>query len=339
MCAYHQSSHGTHSMAAILWRSCYGDQPKKEPRSTTMHLFKFLIIASIFVSLNSNAQETPDKEVEVIKLAEGIHMLMGVGGNIAVSNGADGVFIVDDDMPPIAAKIEAAVRSIQDEPVRMVFNTHWHFDHAGGNKHFGEQGALIVAHDNVRERMSTKQFSALFNNETKPSPNVALPVVTFDHSISFHLNDSTIRALHIPMGHTDGDAVLFFEEANIVHMGDLFFNRMYPVIDISAGGSARGMIAAIDTVLPMLNADTVIIPGHGPVGNVKGLKEFQEMLSIVTNRIQLLVDEGKSLEEVNALSPTINYDGVWAWNFMPPERFTQLIYDSVVANSEPAPEL
>jgi glyoxylase-like metal-dependent hydrolase (beta-lactamase superfamily II) len=257
---------------------------------------------------------------------------MGVGGNIAVSNGPDGVFIVDDDMPPIAAKIEAAVRSIQDEPVRMVFNTHWHFDHAGGNKHFGEQGALIVAHDNVRERMSSKQLSALFNTETKPSPDVALPVVTFDQSITFHLNGGTIRALHVPLGHTDGDAVLFFEEANIVHMGDLFFNRMYPVIDISAGGSARGMIAAITTILPMLNEDTVIIPGHGPVGDISDLKAFREMLTIVTNRIQLLVDEGKTLEETTALSPTINYDDTWAWQFMPPERFIRLIYDSVVAN-------
>ena len=301
-----------------------------------MYLKNSLILCSILcgvlVSLGSNAQEIPDKDVEIIKLAENIHMLMGIGGNIAVSNGPDGVFIVDDDMPPIAAKIEAAVRSIQDEPVRMVFNTHWHFDHAGGNKHFGEQGALIVAHDNVRERMSSKQLSALFNTETKPSPNVALPVVTFDQSITFHLNGGTIRALHVPLGHTDGDAVLFFEEANIVHMGDLFFNRMYPVIDINAGGSARGMIAAITTILPMLNEDTIIIPGHGPVGDVNDLKAFREMLAIVTNRIQLLVDDGKTLEETTALKPTINYDDTWAWQFMPPERFIKLIYNSVVAN-------
>ena len=304
-----------------------------------MQLRTSLLLISLLSVMNvcANAQETPDPAVKIIKLTDNIHVLMGIGGNIAVSSGADGVFIVDDDMPPIAAKIEAAVRSIQDEPVRMVFNTHWHFDHTGGNKHFGEQGALIVAHDNVRERMSTKQLSALFNTETKPSADVALPVVTFDQTITFHLNGGTIRAMHVPAGHTDGDSVLFFEEANIVHMGDLFFNRMYPVIDINAGGSARGMIAAIDTVLPMLNADTVLIPGHGPVGDVDDLKAFRNMLAVVTNRIQLLVDDGKTLEEVIALSPTINFDDPWAWEFMPPERFVKLVYNSVVADPQPAP--
>jgi cyclase len=303
-----------------------------------MQLRTSLLLISLLSVMNvcANAQEIPDQAVKIIKLTDNIHVLMGVGGNIAVSSGADGVFIVDDDMPPIAAKIEAAVRSIQDEPVRMVFNTHWHFDHTGGNKHFGEQGALIVAHDNVRERMSTTQFSALFNTESKPSPDVALPIVTFDQSITFHLNGGTIRALHVPAGHTDGDAVLFFEEANIVHMGDLFFNRMYPVIDISAGGSARGMIAAIDAVIPMLNEDTVLIPGHGPVGDVEDLKAFRKMLAVVTNRIQLLVDDGKTVEEVLALNPSINFDDPWAWNFMPPERFVKLIYDSVAADSAPA---
>jgi cyclase len=304
-----------------------------------MQLRTSLLLISLlsFTNICAIAQEIPDNDVKIIKLTDNIHVLMGIGGNIAVSSGADGVFIVDDDMPPIAAKIEAAVRSIQDEPVRMVFNTHWHFDHTGGNKHFGEQGALIVAHDNVRERMSTKQLSALFNTETKPSADVALPVVTFDQSITFHLNGGTIRAMHVPAGHTDGDSVLFFEEANIVHMGDLFFNRMYPVIDINAGGSARGMIAAIDTVLPMLNADTVLIPGHGPVGDVDDLKAFRKMLAVVTNRIQLLVDDGKTLEEVIALSPTINFDDPWAWEFMPPERFVKLVYNSVVADPQPAP--
>ncbi|MCP4000397.1 MAG: MBL fold metallo-hydrolase [Gammaproteobacteria bacterium] len=302
--------------------------------SSKKSLMVFSVLCGILISFIINARETIEKEIKIIEISENIHMLMGIGGNIAVSSGTDGVFIIDDDMPPIATNIEAAVRSIQDEPVRMVFNTHWHFDHTGGNKHFGEQGALIVAHDNVRERMSKRQYSTLFNTETKPSPDLALPVVTFDQSISFHLNGGTIRALHLPFGHTDGDAVLFFEEANIVHMGDLFFNRMYPVIDISAGGSAQGMIAAITAVLPMLNKDTVIIPGHGPVGDINDLKAFREMLMIVTNRAQLLIDEGKTLEEITALSPTFNYDDTWAWEFMPPQRFIKLIYDSVAATSK-----
>lgn len=284
------------------------------------------------LSASVSAQNIPDKEIQITELAPGIHVLMGVGGNIGVSSGEDGVFIIDDDMPPLAEKIEAAVRSIRDEPVRMVFNTHWHFDHTGGNQHFGEQGALIVAHDNVRERMSTKQFSALFNSETPPSPKEALPVVTFDQTITFHLNGETIRAVHVPLGHTDGDAILFFESANIVHMGDLFFNEMYPVIDISAGGSAWGMIEAIDTVLPMLNEDTVIIPGHGAVAGVEELKAFQTMLKTVSLRIELLIKDGKTVEEIIALMPTTNFDSDWAWEFMPPERFTRLVFDSLQAN-------
>jgi cyclase len=283
----------------------------------------------LFIGLNVNAQDVPDKTVKVIKLTDSIHVLMGIGGNIGVSSGADGVFIIDDDMPPVAAKIDAALRTIQDEPVRMVFNTHWHFDHTGGNKHFGEQGALIIAHDNVRERMSTQQFSALTNTKTQPSSDVAIPVVTFDSTISFHLNGDTIRAQHIPLGHTDGDSVLFFEDQNVVHMGDLFFNKMYPVVDISAGGSARGMIRAIDTLLPMLNEDTVLIPGHGEVAGISELKDFRQMLNTVTNRVQMLVDEGKTADEVVARMPSINYDAEWAWQFMPPERFVRLIYDSV----------
>ncbi len=277
-------------------------------------------------------------KVSVTELAPGIHVMMGMGGNIGVSSGEDGLFIIDDDMPPMAQKVEAAVRTISDEPVKMVFNTHWHFDHTGANEHFGKQGALIVAHDNVRERMSTEQFSRFTNSEVPASPDDALPVVTFDKTISFHLNDQTIKAVHIPLGHTDGDAILIFEEANIVHMGDLFFNEMYPVIDISAGGSVWGMIDAINTALPYLNEETVIIPGHGAVAGVEELKGFQTMLKTVANRVQLLIDDGKTADEVVALQPTINFDDAWAWQFMPPERFTRLIYDSIQTNPQVAEE-
>jgi glyoxylase-like metal-dependent hydrolase (beta-lactamase superfamily II) len=261
---------------------------------------------------------------------------MGIGGNIAVSSGPDGVFIVDDDMPPMAGEIDKAIRSIQNEPVKMVFNTHWHFDHTGGNLHFGKQGAQIIAHDNVRARMSTPQKSSFFDSITPPSPAEALPVVTFDNTLTLHINGSTIRAVHIPGGHTDGDGVIFFEEANIVHTGDIFTNRQYPFIDISGGGSARGMIAAVDSLLPMLNEETVIIPGHGPVGDIEDLKAFRNMMFTVVSRIQLLIDDGKTADEVLALKPSINYDAEWAWDFLPAETWDRLIYDSLVADGTPA---
>ncbi len=300
-----------------------------------MQLITPLILISCLASLAASAQEIPDKDVQITKLTENIHVLMAVGGNIAVSSGSDGLFIIDDGLPSgsMAEKIEAALRTIRDEPVRMVFNTHWHFDHTGGNRHFGEQGALIVAHDNVRERMSTKQFSSFFNIESLPSPNIALPVVTFDQGISFHLNGDTIRALHIANGHTDGDAVLFFEGANIVHTGDLFTNRQYPFIDLSGGGSARGMLAAVDTLIPMLSEDTIIIPGHGPIATLEDVQAYRTMLYTVINRIQLLIDEGKTADEVISLQPSVNFDAIWAWSFLPAERWNRLIYDSLVADT------
>ena len=202
-----------------------------------------------------------------------------------------------------------------------------------GNKHFGEKGAQIIAHDNVRERMSTKQSSALFNNETPASSNVALPVVTFDNTLTLHLNRNTIKAIHLPPAHTDGDSILIFEEANIAHLGDLFFNGMYPVVDISAGGSVQGMIDAIDAMLPMLNADMQLIPGHGPVSDIEGLKEFRLMLATVHSRVNTLVEEGKTVEEVLKLRPSYNYDQKWAWDFMPPDRFVKIVYDSAAASA------
>ena len=269
-------------------------------------------------------------EVKIIPLSHNIHMLMGMGGNIAVTTGADGTFIIDDDMPPLATKIEAAIRSISDVPVRMVFNTHWHFDHTGGNEYFGKQGAVIIAHDNVRQRMSAKQFSALVDNETPPSPNASLPVVTFSDTLTLHLNGHTIEAIHLPPAHTDGDAIILFADANIAHLGDLFFNRMYPVVDISAGGSVQGMIDAIDLMVPMLNEATQVIPGHGEVSNVTGLLEFQLMLQTVLGRVQRMIEEGKTADEVVELGPSAEFDAHWAWEFMPPERWNRLVYDSVV---------
>jgi cyclase len=298
------------------------------------------LITLLLTACGASAQmATPDEtEVKIIPLADGLHMLMGIGGNIAVSSGADGVFIVDDDVAPMSGKLKAAIATLSPQPVKMVFNTHWHFDHAGGNQFFGAQGALIVAHDNVRERMSTAQFSSFFNSETKPSPESALPVITFDSTATFHLNGQTIRAIHTPPAHTDGDSILLFEEANVVHLGDVFFNGMYPFIDIDGGGSALGIIAAVDQILPLLNDTTKIIPGHGPLATVEDLKAYRSMLMLVTARMQILIDEGKTREQDLTLRPTVNFDEDWVWSFLPADRWTGLIYDSLVQAAEDEPE-
>jgi len=293
-------------------------------------LFTMFLSHSVALGQMASPAET---EFKIIPLADDLHMLMGIGGNIAVSNGTDGTFIVDDDLAPMSDKLKTAIATISPEPVQMVFNTHWHFDHAGGNQFFGEQGTLIVAHDNVRERMSTAQFSSFFNTETKPSPNTALPVITFDSTATFHLNGQTIRAIHTPPAHTDGDSILLFEEANVAHLGDVFFNGMYPFIDIDGGGSVKGIIDAVDSILPLLNDDTKIIPGHGPLATLEDLRDYRSMLMLVTARMQILIDEGKTKDEVIVLRPTFNFDTDWAWSFLPGDRWTGLVYDSLAGGA------
>jgi cyclase len=292
-----------------------------------------LISAPIAQAQMASPAET---EIKVIALTDNLHVLMGLGGNIAVSSGSDGVFIIDDDLKPLANKIAAAIATISDQPVKMVFNTHWHFDHSGGNEHFGESGAVIVAHDNVRERMSTTQFSSFFGTETKPSPDAALPVITFGSTATFYRNGMKISAIHVAPAHTDGDAIFIFEEDNVVHLGDVFFNRMYPFIDITSGGSITGIIAAVDQIIPMLNEETRIIPGHGPIGNLDDLRNYRSMLMLVSARMQALINEGKTREQAIALHPTTSFDEDWAWDFLPADRWAGLIYDSLVESGSSA---
>ncbi len=300
--------------------------------------FRYPLLCLLLLPLSVTvlkAQDSPPA-LQTGELTPNIHVIAGAGGNIGVFSGADGVFVIDDGMPnviePVARAI-ASIESIGDKPVRMLFNTHWHFDHVGANEYFAGQGTVIIAHDNVRKRMSTSQFSKLMNADTKPSPPAALPVVTFDRTVTFHLNGDTVTATHIPNAHTDGDAVLYFAAANVVHMGDLFFNGRYPVIDVSSGGSVTGLIAAVDSLLPTVDAQTKIIPGHGPLANVDDLRAYRDMLGTAVRRINLLIDDGKTSDEVIAMRPTINFDEQWAWEFMPPERWVALVYDSLISDA------
>jgi cyclase len=303
------------------------------------HVWVAAFLATLISTPIAQAQmaSPAETEIKVIALTDNLHVLMGLGGNIAVSSGSDGVFIIDDDLKPLADKIAAAIATISDQPVKMVFNTHWHFDHSGGNEHFGESGAVIVAHDNVRERMSTTQFSSFFGTETKPSPDAALPVITFGSTATFYRNGMKISAIHVAPAHTDGDAIFIFEEDNVVHLGDVFFNRMYPFIDITSGGSITGIIAAVDQIIPMLNEETRIIPGHGPIGNLEDLRNYRSMLMLVSARMQALINEGKTREQAIALHPTTSFDEDWAWDFLPADRWAGLIYDSLVESGSSAP--
>ena len=208
-------------------------------------------------------QDLENVQIKTIPVADSIYMLIGQGGNIGVSAGDDGIFLIDDQFAPLTGKIRAAVGKISKEPIRFLINTHWHFDHTGGNENLGKAGVVIVAHDNVRQQMSVDQFIELFNREIPASPSIALPVITFNDTTTFHLNGSTIHAFHVEFAHTDGDSVIHFREANVIHTGDVYFNGIYPFIDVDSGGSINGMIAAVNRILALCDDQTKIIPGHG----------------------------------------------------------------------------
>jgi glyoxylase-like metal-dependent hydrolase (beta-lactamase superfamily II) len=243
--------------------------------------------------------------------------------------GSDGAFLIDDQFAPLTPKILAAIGELTDQPVAFVVTTHWHFDHTGGNENLGEAGAIIVAHENVRNRMSTEQFNEIFNRRTPPSPDGALPVVTFTESVSFHLNGDEIRVEHVENAHTDGDALVFFKKANVVHMGDTFFNGMYPFIDTSSGGRIDGVIAAADLVLASADKRTKIIPGHGEMGDAADLREYRDMLATVRDRVMRLKRDGKSREQVVAADVVADYNPTWGGGFMKPDVWIGIVYDSL----------
>jgi glyoxylase-like metal-dependent hydrolase (beta-lactamase superfamily II) len=225
--------------------------------------------------------------------------------------------------------IQAAVKSLTDKPLRFVINTHWHGDHTGGNENLRKAGAIIVAHDNVRRRMSSEQFLAAFNQRVPAAPAGALPVVTFSDSVTFHWNGEDLRIFHVQAAHTDGDAIVHFTRANVMHMGDVYFNGMYPFIDVSTGGTISGMVEAVDLVLQQVNAETKLIPGHGPLSGVTELRAYREMLSAVETRVRTLLEQGKSREAVIAARPTADYDAKWGGGFIKPDVWVGIVYDGL----------
>jgi cyclase len=271
-------------------------------------------------------QDFSKVEVTSEKVAEGVYMLKGAGGNIGVSVGADGVFLIDDQYAPLTPKIKAALAGLSDKPIRFVLNTHWHGDHTGGNENLGSSGVLIVAHENVRKRMSTEQFIEAFGSKVPAAAAVALPVVTFTDAVTFHFNGEEIHGFHVPPAHTDGDSVVHFRKANVLHGGDTFFNGIYPFIDLSSGGSVAGVIGAADRMLALAGEGTKIIPGHGPLATKADLKAYRDMLAAVSGRVAAQVKAGKTLEEVTASAPTAEFDAKWGNGFLKAGPFVAIVY-------------
>ena len=294
-------------------------------RKSTFLLLCLFCIAGQFTGF---AQRDFSKvEIEAEKLTDNIYMLTGSGGNIGLLIGEDGVFMIDDQYAPLSEKIMAKINELTDQSVRYLINTHWHGDHTGGNENFGKKGAVIVAHKNVRKRLSTKQLMRAFSREVPAAPEAAWPVITFEKDVTFHANGEDIMLMHIHSAHTDGDALVYFSNSNVIHMGDTYFKGRFPFIDISSGGTVAGMIKLMDAALMIVDDETKIIPGHGTLSNKEELKAYREMLQTIYDRVKKMVDSGADGETVKAKSAELTggYSD-WGTGFINAERFVDFIY-------------
>lgn len=289
----------------------------------------YSILAALVVATTAFAQTDFSKvEVKATRVGGSVYMLTGAGGNIGASVGEDGILVVDDQFAPLAPKIEAALRSITDKPVRFILNTHYHGDHTGGNEHFGKT-APIVAHENVRKRLA--EGVTRRGRTTPPAPKGALPVLTFQNAVTIHLNGEEIRAVHMPHGHTDGDSVIWFTGSNVVHMGDDYFNGMFPFVDQENGGSVRGLIANLDKVLSLVADDVKVIPGHGALSDKAGLRKFSDVLKGTLAAVERGVTAGKSLEQLKADKVLSEWDS-WGQGFIKTDTWIDTLHREVTSS-------
>ena len=306
---------------------------------------KIAFIALLCFSALASAQDQDFSKVQikVTRVSGNIHMLEGEGGNIAASFGEDGIVIVDDQYAPLADKIAAALKSlgVTDKPVRFVINTHYQGDHTGGNLPFATGGSTVIAQDNVRKRLETGGKAGnggSVSMDVKAAPKGALPIITFDHDVTVHLNGEDIRALHFPAGHTDGDAIIFFpiNKANVVHMGDDYVRYGYPFIDVTAGGSVQGMTAACEKVVAVLPADVKVIPGHGAISNLDEVRDYTKMLQDTTAVVQAAIKAGKTVDQMKKDKILAAWDKKYSGDFITSDVFIETLYNSLTnqKNSE-----
>jgi len=288
-----------------------------------------LLIAVIFATISGATAQEKKVDFETFQLSDTVYMLKGAGGNVGISTGEDGLYIIDDQVSPITEQLLEAIKKVSDKPIRFVINTHYHADHTGGNETIGGAGAVIVAHDNIRKRMTTEQVSIFMNSTTPPYPKGALPVLTFNDRMSLHLNGESATAYYVANGHTDGDSIIHFPVSNVIHMGDMFFNGLYPYVDLDAGGSIHGVIAAADLALSMADESTRIIPGHGPLATLEDLEDYRDYLIKAIGNVQALIDQGMDLPQVIAAKPTAEWDETLGKVWIKPPQFVTFIYNSL----------
>ncbi|PKH06610.1 MBL fold metallo-hydrolase [Moritella sp. Urea-trap-13] len=295
-------------------------------------LFSAFIMATLFFFTNvalAEEHHSEKKSFKVTELKPGFQFLQGKGGNILLSEGKDGLLIVDSDYSEMTPALLETLAKYKSE-LKYVLNTHWHGDHTQGNKELGKS-AEIIAHDNVYQRLNSHQEVKLFNMVSKPYPADALPDITFDHSLTLRFNDETIKALHLPNGHTDGDSIIFFEKANIVHMGDHLFNGMFPFVDVGTNGSVRGMVTNIDGILDHIADDTIVVPGHGAISNKEELLAFRDMLVGTSNEVEMMMQQNMSLEAMQEKGLSEQWK-VWGNGFLNEKVWIGIIHSSLTAS-------
>ncbi|HXJ45381.1 MAG TPA: MBL fold metallo-hydrolase [Candidatus Dormibacteraeota bacterium] len=297
----------------------------------------FAVLATTCLATVAQQPDFSKVEIKVTKVSGNIYMLEGQGGNIAASVGEDGIVIVDDEFAPLAEKIQAALKNlgITDKPVRFVINTHYHGDHTGGNVPFAASGSTLIAQDNVRKRLAsggTAGNGGSVKMEVKPAEKAALPIITFEHDVTVHLNGEDIRALHFPSGHTDGDAIIFFPKNNVVHMGDDFVRYGFPFIDVAGGGSVQGMIDGVEKAAAQLPADVKVIPGHGALSNLDDVRAYVKMLRETSAVVQKAIDAHKTLDQMKQekiLAPWAK----WSGDFVNQDTFIETLFNSLTGHS------
>src|ERR1051326_7884320 len=302
------------------------------------HALRVFLASAVFLflsALTAAQEKEPDwskVQIKVTKVSGNIYMLEGQGGNIAASVGEDGIVIVDDEFAPLAEKIQAALKDLKitDKPVRFVINTHYHGDHSGGNPPFANSGSTIIAQDNVRKRLAsggTAGNGGSMKMENKPAEKAALPIITFEHDVTVHLNGEDIRALHFPAGHTDGDSIIYFPKNNVVHMGDDFVRYGFPFIDVASGGSIQGMTDGVEKAVAPLPPHVKVIPGHGALSNPDDVRAYVQMLKDTTAAVQKAMAAHKSLDQMKQekiLAPWAK----WSNDFVSQDVFIETIVNS-----------
>jgi glyoxylase-like metal-dependent hydrolase (beta-lactamase superfamily II) len=295
------------------------------------HTRLLVILGIAVVASVAHAQQGDLSKVEIktTKVTDSVYMLQGAGGNIGVSVGDDGVVVIDDQFAPLTPKIQAAIAAITKKPIKFVLNTHWHGDHVGGNENLAAAGAVIVAHDNVRKRMSVNQFMELMKREVPASPPKALPVVTFSGDVTLHLNGEDLHVVHVGPAHTDGDAFVVFPKAKVVHMGDCFMTISYPFVDLGSGGNFDGFISVADKVMGLADDTFKIIPGHGELSTKADLKTWRDMLATIRARVKKEADAGKSLEAIQKKKLTAQWDDKLGSAFIKPDQIVEFAFKAV----------